>query len=672
MPSLRQLVPLVAVCGLVHAADTATPGTGATSEKTFLDDLPVVLSVSRLAQPLDETPGAVTVIDRDMIRRSGAREVAEVLRLVPGFVMTRWNGGNPVAMYHAAMDSYGRTMQVFIDGRSVYSSFQFGDTHWGLTGLVLEDIERIEVLRGSNSAAMGANAYLGVVNIITRHATDTRGAMVSITRGTGNVSDQVARIGWGDDNAAFRLTLASRGDSGFDGIHDNNRVTQANFRGDLKPTGRDEIAIHAGIKENSYGEGNAGDVGNPQRYSQVGNAYANGSWLRQLDDGNEIRVTASHEFEKIVNSFPYPDVTAGTARISGIYLDFSGTAHRTKIEGQHTLRLGDGLRGVWGGGYTREAVTSLPLYNVDDSVSAHTWRLFGNIEWRPWSRLVVNAGTLLEHHSILGLRNAPRLMFNYHLAPGHTLRLGGSRAYRTPTLFELRGDARYYGNANADAVLLGYSPRSFLYNPFRARGNVTPETMSSTEIGYLGEIRPLNLGVDVRVFDENNLSIVRANGYAKYGALNRTTNDFINYEGPRIRGWETQLRWQPSADTKLLFNYAETKLFPRSDRISSEAYAAPTHAATLALFQRLPEDFDLGVIYTTSGEMSWSSWNKRLPSTTQTDVRLAKGFRYGGTKGEFAVTVQALGGNQRQYEVDATARPMFFDRRAFATLKLEF
>lgn len=672
MPAFRQILPFVAVCGLAHAADTALPASDGVSEKTFLDDLPVVLSVSRLAQPLDETPGAVTVIDRDMIRRSGAREVAEVLRLVPGFVMTRTNGGNPVAMYHSAMDSYGRSMQVFIDGRSVYSSFQFGDTHWGLTGLVLEDIERIEVLRGSNSAALGANAYLGVVNIITRHAKDSLGGMVSVTRGTGNVADQVARIGWGDDAAAFRLTLASRGDSGFDGIYDDNRVSQANFRGDLKPTARDEIAVHAGIKENTYGEGNAGDSGNPQRISQVSNAFANASWQRLLEDGDEVRITATHEFEKIANGFPYPDITAGAARISGIYLDFSGTAHRTKIEGQHTLRLADSLRGVWGGGYTREGVTSLPLYNVEDSVSAHTWRLFGNVEWRPWTNVVVNAGSLLEHHSILGLRNAPRLMVNYHLFPGHTLRIGGSRAYRTPTLFELRGDARYYGNANAAAVLLGYSPRSFLWNPFRARGNVTPETMSSTEIGYLGEIRPLNLNVDVRVFDESNLSIVRTYGYAKFGALNKTTNDFVNYEGSRIRGWETQLRWQPTTDTKLLFNYAETKLFPRTDRISDEAYAAPTHAATLALFQRLPWEFDLGVIYTTSGEMSWSSWNKRLPSTTQTDVRLAKGFRYGATKGEFAVTVQALGGNQRQYEVDAAARAMFFDRRAFATVKLEF
>ncbi|MDP2133098.1 MAG: Plug domain-containing protein [Sulfuritalea sp.] len=123
------------------------------SEKDYFDDLPVVLSVSRLAQPLHDVPGSVTVLDRETIRRSGAREVAEVLRLVPGFLFTSRNGANPQASYHSGMDVFGSRMQVYVDGRSLYSSFLFGDTHIGLRGIILEDIERIEVLRGSNSAS---------------------------------------------------------------------------------------------------------------------------------------------------------------------------------------------------------------------------------------------------------------------------------------------------------------------------------------------------------------------------------------------------------------------------------------------------------------------------------------------------------------------------------------
>ncbi len=142
------------------------------SELDYFQELPVVLSVSRLAQPLNEVPGAVTVLDRELIRRSGARDVAEVLRLVPGFLLTYRNGATPQAVYHSGMDTYGARMQVYVDGRSVYSSFLLGDTKTGLRGLIIEEIERIEVLRGSNSASYGANAFLGVVNIVTRNAAD--------------------------------------------------------------------------------------------------------------------------------------------------------------------------------------------------------------------------------------------------------------------------------------------------------------------------------------------------------------------------------------------------------------------------------------------------------------------------------------------------------------------
>jgi iron complex outermembrane receptor protein len=204
----RRVAPLCfALIALPAAADHAAEHL---TESDYFGDLPVVLSVSRLAQPLNEVPGAVTVIDRDLIRRSGAREVAEALRLVPGFLFTRRNGANPLASYHSALDLYGARMQVYVDGRSVYSSFYLGDTHRGLQGIVLEDIERIEVLRGSNSAAYGADAFLGVVNIVTRHAADTHGGMVSISSGDKGIDDNVARVGWGGEGAHFRLTASLR------------------------------------------------------------------------------------------------------------------------------------------------------------------------------------------------------------------------------------------------------------------------------------------------------------------------------------------------------------------------------------------------------------------------------------------------------------------------------
>ena len=143
----RILLGLGVVLGWVYAGPSMA---AELSEQDYFSELPTVLTVSRLAQPISETPGAVTVIDREIIRRSGARELADVLRLVPGYLIGGFNGANPVAAYHVPLDNYGIRNLVLVDGRPVFSGYYIGDTHRGMMGVLLEDIERIEVLRGSN------------------------------------------------------------------------------------------------------------------------------------------------------------------------------------------------------------------------------------------------------------------------------------------------------------------------------------------------------------------------------------------------------------------------------------------------------------------------------------------------------------------------------------------
>ena len=131
------------------------------SESDYLADVPTVLSVSRLAQALDDTPGAVTILDRNFIRMTGARDVVDVLRFVPGFQTTSaFETDAPMATYHGRNDDWANRIQVLVDGRSVYSSLQQGSAGIGWQTLAMDDIERIEVLRGSNSATYGARAFL--------------------------------------------------------------------------------------------------------------------------------------------------------------------------------------------------------------------------------------------------------------------------------------------------------------------------------------------------------------------------------------------------------------------------------------------------------------------------------------------------------------------------------
>jgi iron complex outermembrane receptor protein len=624
--------------------------TGGTSELDYFADLPVVLSVSRLAQPLNETPGAVTVIDRDMIRRSGARELVDVLRLVPGFIIGGFNGANQLASYHGGFDdNISRHLQVLVDGRSVYSSFLLGDTHRGMMGVVLEDIERIEVLRGSNSAAYGANAFLGVINVITRNALDSRGGMVSMTAGERGIDDNVVRVGVGNDRAAMRATLARRADSGLDHLYDDKRVEQFHLRGDFRPTNSDELSLFAGKFFDSYGDGFPTEKGNKPRTAKFSDGYLQAAWHRELGKGQDIRVSASFDQEHVRDNFLYTDAVVPGLYLPGLVIDSGGSARRTSVQAQHSFSIGPTLRAVWGGEYRHEWVRSQPLYFIDEALTSHQWRWFGNAEWRPHERWLINAGGLWEYHSIVGARMSPRLMVNFHAAAGQTFRAGITEAHRAPTLYELRGDTRFY---HPNLLLLGIP----FVQTVKASGNTQPETLLVRELGYLGEFSKARLTIDVRAFDERIETLVVTRG---------NPEDLANRQGPHMFGWEHQTTWRPLASTRVILGQHFLRIHSAEP---NERRNGPTHKTSLAWFQDLPGDWATSLMYSTTGAMSWRDYqDDLLKSEHQLDLRLAKTFRIGSTKGEFAWMVQQANGSRQDL------RPTYtFDRRAYATLRLEF
>ncbi|KZR99656.1 Uncharacterized protein APZ42_004391, partial [Daphnia magna] len=138
------------------------------------------------------------IIDARTLRRIGARNIFDALRLVPGIVVANVIGSRSFAAHHTITDPFGARMQVFVDGHSLYTALTSNQSMVGLRDLAVEDVERIEVLRGSNSAAYGANAYLGVINIVTRHSSDTQGTQLSARLGSDNIQDLFVQRGWGD------------------------------------------------------------------------------------------------------------------------------------------------------------------------------------------------------------------------------------------------------------------------------------------------------------------------------------------------------------------------------------------------------------------------------------------------------------------------------------------
>ena len=179
------------------------------------EDLPIVLTPARLKQNRSEVPASVSVIDREMIKASGLREIPELFRLIPGTSVGARDGWNYVVSYHGSNYRDTRRMQVLIDGRSVYQA-GLATVDWNDIPITIEDIERIEVVRGPSTASYGANAFLGVINIITRHPADINYVDISAQRGSESTENY--RLSHADEylGGHYRLTIASRHDDGFD------------------------------------------------------------------------------------------------------------------------------------------------------------------------------------------------------------------------------------------------------------------------------------------------------------------------------------------------------------------------------------------------------------------------------------------------------------------------
>lgn len=637
-----------------HAAQHA-------SELDYFQDLPVVLSVTRLAQPLGEVPGAVTVIDRETIRRSGAREVAEVLRLVPGFLVTRRNGGNTIASYHSALDIYGARMQVYVDGRSVYSSFFLGDTHRGLAAIDLAQVERIEVLRGSNSAAFGSNAFLGVVNIITRAPADTHGRSVSLARGDSGIDDNHLSIGWGGDVADLRVSVSRRATTGYAFVYDDSRRSQLQFRGDFRVTPSDDVSVKAGVASESFGEGYPPKActtllgpgtcdDNKERTDFWRNSFLRFDWTRSLDAKSALRLAGGVDQEDYDSAFfaeQYPN--AAPIRIFAP-LNFSGRAQRQNLEIQRTDIWNDSLRTMVGVEALREEVHAPFLYSTQAKISASQLRIFGGIEWRPVADWIINTGGMWEKHSVTGSTFAPRLAVNHILLPNHNLRWVATQSVRTPSIYMLRGRSDLIVSS---APLLPPFPRAV---PFAATtGTVRPETLVSNEIGYVGTFPGLALKLDGRGFVERMNQRIWVEGL-----------DFVNRPGPTIHGFEYQLDWKPFDGTQIVFSEAHLRE-KRGREATTEQFEAPQRTGSLAFYQKLPHGFDLSLITHYSTPYQWAGPDQVLEGMRQLDARIAYSFKAGATRGEMAVTVQSVGGSHMEY-----LRSQRFGRRAIASLRLDF
>lgn len=649
----------------------------AAEEELFFSNLPVVATVSRLPQPLAEAPGSVTVIDRELIRQSGARSVSDLLRLVPGFNVTPMNTDAPRVVYHGLSDEeYSPRVQVLVDGRSQYSPLFRGGVNWNTLPVALEDIDRIEVLRGSNSAAYGSNAFLGVVNVITLDASQTKGLAVAVNHGSQGVRDEFLRGGGRLGAVDFRLTVKQTADQGYrflpvnpgdpSDIADDFRQRLVDFRADVALSERDELQLGLGFVKNRLDTGRIDEEFNPPRQVSQRNSYVHAQWRHAMSPGEDVSVRYFHAEERTGDAFGVTYLTGIPALPTLFFdLDLGGRSTRHDLEIQHTLSLAARGRLVWGFGSRFDHVQSRSQFYEQRENDRRNHRLFGNLEWRFPPFAEANFGATWEYDSVGGSSLAPRLNFNLHPAEGQTVRLGLSRAYRSPSAFDAKGDQRVVPTISFPPLF----DRTYLAMP-----RVQSESIDVAELGYLGEFHSLRASLDVRLFDEridNRIMQAPRNLAPPYceqtgfpvspcGSANYTDNA----EWVRIRGFEYQLKWQPFESTRLLLNQAFTEIDQRfldsflatTSAVSGLKRAqqrtrqsAPADSTSLMLMQKLPGGVELSATHHWVGGMKWTT-NSEVQRYRRLDLRLAYPFRSGNWRGEIAFVSQSANGDHAEFK----------------------
>ncbi|WP_295005964.1 TonB-dependent receptor [uncultured Dechloromonas sp.] len=667
----------------------------AADEGAYFSDFPVVASVSRLPQRLADAPTAVTVIDQAMIKASGARSLNDVFRLVPGF-QTHPHSTEPARVsYHGLSDEdYSPRVQVLIDGRSMYSPLFGSGVNWATLPVALEDIERIEVVRGTNSVSYGSNAFLGVINIITIDPALTRGFSVSASRGSQNVRDYGLRAGGrigevGDFRFTYRHqnddALANRGD-----WIDDYASRLFDVRADLAIDETNTLQLNAGRSEAVTGVGRLnsgkffGQSTNPIRGMRQSDTYAQIAWRHVVSSSADFQLRYAYVADRSDDAFNIvvPFVPPQTYRIN--QSGDEGTRH--ELEFLHSLQLAGVGRLAWGASWREDAVRSEWTLPGQGSVHRDTARLFGNWEARPAAWLTTNLGLAGENDSLAGFLWSPRASTNFHLSPENTVRIGYSRAYRTGSIYDYRADYRLRVQ-NAGVVVLD----RYL---FAADRSLKPEAMDTWEIGYLGDWRSWRASLDVRLFDET----IRNRHYT----IDRNANSDLvpslttPIQDVRIHGVEYQFKWQPFEPTRLVLNQAFAKLdadylgsalaYPNGTLSQANANgniealterSMPRRATSLLWMQNLPHGLQFSLAGYWQDKMKWSS-NSWSAKYRRFDGRLAYPFRMGGVNAEIAYVVQSINGAHGEYKTydgsgrdpDGTGR--IVDRRQWISLRLDF
>lgn len=451
-----------------------------------------ITSVSKKPERLGDATAAVFVITQEDIRRSGVTSIPEALRMVPGLHVSRIDAGTWAITSRGFNGRFANKLLVLIDGRSVYTPTHSG-VYWEMQDTLLEDIDRIEVIRGPGASLWGANAVNGIINIITFNAANTQGGLITAGGGTEEKGFGSLRYGGNfSDKTFYRIYAKYSNRDGFTDIDnkdtpDGREMQQGGFRLDWEPETTKKVTFQGDIFSGKSG----------RRYTLPSlSASPDFEFVTDEDvdysGGNlttRMQLANSEHSEMILQGYydwtDYNEVTLCENR------------HTFDIDFQHRLGLGDTNEITWGLGYryTRNDFKNtfyISLFPPKESNQLFSGFIQDKIQVKP-DKIFLILGSKFEHNDYTGSEIQPTARFLWTPDERHSYWVAVSRAVRTPSRIEAGGQLHN--------LITPFVPPSGLPGLVDVQGSsdYESEELIAYEIGMRAKLRD-NFAIDISSF----------------------------------------------------------------------------------------------------------------------------------------------------------------------------
>lgn len=449
------------------------------SDKSLEDLMNIeVTSVSKRAQTLSKVASAIFVITQDEIQHSGSTNIPDLLRMVPGLDVSQISGQSWAIGARGLNAELGNKLLVLIDGRTVYSPI-FAGVYWDVQDVPLEDIERIEVIRGPGATVWGANAVNGVINIITKPANETQGGLLVAGAGTHQPVFGIAQYGGHINKAGdYRIFVKGFDQKSFTSIlgpggNDDSNFLHAGFRVDSVPSKQDSLTAQGDLYKGGEGEINQIVTLTPPfgsivaSWSHMSGGNLLGRWNHTFSAHSDTSLQVYFDKAKRHSIIEKEEVRT-------VDLDF-----------QHHFEGGNRNEFVWGAGYRRFYYDTAGTLNAAFDPASATWQVFSTFLQDQitvkQNYLYLTLGAKFEHNDSSRFEFQPSARLAWTLTKSHLLWVSYSRARRTPSPED----------RSVETDFLAFPGPGGIPAALSAHGSLTTvsENLDAFEAGYRGQIR---------------------------------------------------------------------------------------------------------------------------------------------------------------------------------------